>query len=116
MDLDGTADACHPAATGYTGSTGSQCDVFTEKCTVPYRDRKIKAVGYWVNAEMADELLDTVDGNGNVVKQGATEEVVSSWNQLMQNAAARAREVECRRTGGERASCHDAIFEAATRW
>ena len=111
-DNDGTADACHPSVTGYSGSLGSQCDVFTQRCTVPYRDRQIKPVGYWVNSEMPADLQDEVDNHGKPIARGATEDVIFSWNQLLQNAVGHAREVECRRTGGERRQCHDAVFAA----
>ena len=35
IDANGTADACEAAVTGYDKSAGSQCDVFTKKCTIP---------------------------------------------------------------------------------
>src|SRR5690606_27388172 len=109
-DGDGTADACHPSVTGYDGSLGSQCDVHKNKCTIPYRDRAIRTSGYWVNPEMPDELLDPLDDAGNPVGRGASEDVIFAWNQLLQNAVALAREVECRRTGGDRDGCHAELF------
>lgn len=109
-DQNGTDDQCERSVTGYSGSEGSQCDVHMKRCTIPYRDREIKTVGYWVNDKMADEFLDTVDANGNPVTRGANEEIVYSWNQMMANAVAYAREVECRRTGGDRTSCHNLHF------
>lgn len=111
VDGNGTADACENAATGYTGSLGSQCDVFTNKCTIPYRDRAIKTVGYWVNPEFPDELLDPVDAKGKPTGRGAGEDLMFAWNQLLSGAVARAREVECRRTGGDRESCHAEFFD-----
>jgi hypothetical protein len=110
LDGDGTADACHPSITGYDGSLGSQCDVHKNKCTIPYRDRAIRTSGYWVNPEMPDELLDPLDDAGNPLARGPSEDVVYAWNQLMQNAVALAREVECRRTGGDRDACHEELF------
>jgi hypothetical protein len=109
-DGNGTDDQCENAITGYAGAQGSQCDVHTKKCTIPYRDRQIKTIGYWVNDLMPAEFQDTVDGAGQRVKRGAAEEVVYSWNQMMANSAAYAREAECRRTGGDRDGCHNQFF------
>lgn len=112
-DQNGTADTCENGATGYKGSTGSQCDVFVGKCTIPYRDRQIKTVGYWVNKEMPAELQDPLDASGKPTARGSAEDLAFSWNQLMSNALAYSREVECRRTGeGDRVACHDQFFNA----
>ncbi|MFO0617616.1 MAG: zinc-dependent metalloprotease [Polyangiaceae bacterium] len=110
-DQNGTADACENAVTGYAGNTGSQCDVAVGKCTIPYRDRELSTVGYWVNDKMLPELQDPVDESGNPTGVGAAEDIIASWDQLMSNAVARSREVECRRTGGERAACEAEFFE-----
>lgn len=105
LDNNGTADQCENGLTSYEGTTGSQCDVATQKCTIPLRDREIRTIGYWVNQEFPAELQDEVDGDGNLEKEGAAEEMISSWNQLMSGAVAHARAVECRRTGGDRDAC-----------
>lgn len=110
VDNDGTADECHPGAIGYAGNMGSQCDVFAGRCTIPYRDREIATVGYWVNDHMPDFLLDPVDEAGNPTARGASEDVIHSWNQLLQNAVARARETECRRAGQSREECETQFF------
>ncbi|MEB2312757.1 MAG: hypothetical protein OZ921_10725 [Sorangiineae bacterium] len=113
-DNDGSADQCANSKTGYAGAKGSQCDVFVGKCTLPYRDRQVKPIGYWVNQEMPADLMDPVDEQGNKTNgdaRGPSEDLLYSWNQLMSGALAYAREVECRRTGdGERAACHDQFF------
>lgn len=111
LDGDGTADACANGVTGYQGNHGSQCDTFAEKCTIPYRDRTAKTVTYWVNDQFPAELQDPVDEGGNPTARGAAEDVIYSWNQLLANAVARAREVECRRTGGEREACRAEMFD-----
>jgi hypothetical protein len=109
-DGNGTADACENAVTGHHGASGSQCDTFVGKCTIPYRDRAIETVGYWVNPEMPDFLQAPEDAGEGAL--GPAEDMMYSWNQLMAGAVARAREVECRRTGdGDRATCHDRYFE-----
>ncbi|MGC4120693.1 MAG: hypothetical protein QM765_40175 [Myxococcales bacterium] len=112
-DVNGTADECENSVTGYAGSKGSQCDVFEKKCTLPLRDRQIRAVTYFTNAEVPAELLDAADASATAAPavRGVMEEQLLSWNQLMRNALASAREVECRRTGdGDRATCHANFF------
>ncbi len=112
-DKDGTADACANETTGYAGNTGSQCDVYVGKCTLPIRDREIMTVGYWLNTEAPAELTDDVDADGKTItRAGALEESTVTWNQLMKVAVATRREVECRRTrDGNRTDCHDLYFE-----
>lgn len=109
-DANGTDDQCENGVTGYGLSSGSQCDIYKKKCTIPYRDREVKTVGYWVNDLMPAEFLDTLDGNGQPTDRGASEDIVYSWNQMMKASVANAREVECRRTGGSRDECHGAFF------
>ncbi len=105
---NGIADQCE----GYVGSKGSQCDTFSGKCTIPYRDRQIWTRGWFVNKEMPDVYQDTLDASGNPTDRGAVEDVVYSWNQLFKPAVAYAREAECRRTGdGDRKTCHDQYFK-----
>jgi hypothetical protein len=96
LNDDGSADVCENAKTGYKGSTGSQCDTFVGKCTIPYRDRKIKTIGYWINKEMPTDLQDPVGSDGKPTSRGAAEDLAFSWNQLMSNGIAYSREVECR--------------------
>jgi hypothetical protein len=117
-DTDGTADECDNGKTGYAGAKGAQCDVHVGekgKCTIPIRDRQIKTIGYWLNAETPVELTDEVSSDGKSVTQvGAIEEMTITWNQLLRNAVATRREVECRRTkDGDRDTCHAQFFEDA---
>ena len=109
-DGNGTDQQCENGTTGYAGNQGSQCSA-RNWCTLPYRDRKVKTMAYWMNRETPAELTDTLDGAGNPVVRGATEDLSYSWNQLMKHSVAKAREVECRRTGGNRADCFNTYFE-----
>jgi hypothetical protein len=110
-DGDGTDDQCENKSTGYTKSNGSQCSI-KNRCTIPYRDRETTPIAWWVNADMPDTLLDTVDGKGRMVTRGATEDIVYTWNQAIDMAVAHAREVECRRTkSGDRPTCHGLYFD-----
>lgn len=112
-DKDGTADECSNGKTGYGKSTGSQCDIHIGRCTIPVRDRQVRTMGYWLNADAPKELQDEVSSDGKtVVKAGPIEDMTKTWNQLLKVAVATRREVECRRTGGgSRDECHAQFFE-----
>lgn len=108
-------DDCSNETTGYSGTSGSVCDVHVKKCTIPYRDREVKTIGYWVNKEAPDELQDPIGPDGKPTARGTLEDLTHSWNQLMRVSVATAREVECRRTGdGDRASCHAQFFDSTS--
>ncbi len=117
---NGTADQCENSITKYAGATGSQCDVFTKKCTIPNRDRQVKTIGYWINADAPKELLDkdlltapTSTDPDSQYTRGTLEDLIYSWNQMMSVALAYSREVECRRTGdGSRDECHAQFFDS----
>ena len=111
-DGNGTDDQCENANTGYDGNEGAQCSA-RNRCTIPYRDREVRTVGYWINQETPEALLDEVDDNGDFVSRGASEDIIYAWNQALKLAVAKAREVECRRTGGDRSQCHGEFFELA---
>ena len=111
-DADGTADACDNGKTSYKGATGSQCDLNAGKCTIPIRDRSVKTIGYWLNADVPVELLDQVDSKGKITLGGPIEEMTITWDQFLKVAVATRREVECRRTKtGDRDACHELYFE-----
>jgi hypothetical protein len=60
-------------------------------------------------------VLDVLDANGNVSERGTLEDLTYSWNQLMRNAPAFAKEVECRKTGdGDRDACHANFFASTS--
>lgn len=113
---NGTDDQCENDDTGYSESEGSQCSP-RNRCTIPYRDREVRPVAYFVNPEMPDDLQDSVDKNGRFEARGPTEDLIYSWNQALQLAVANAREVECRRTAlsgtpeAVRQECHARYFE-----
>ena len=111
-DKDGTADECSPEITKYAGASGSQCDVHIGKCTIPVRDRPVKTIGYWLNADAPQDLTDEVSDDGKtVLRQGAYEELTETWSQLLKASVAYRREVECRRTrDGSRDECHAEYF------
>lgn len=116
-DGNGTDDACENEDTGYKGSQGSQCSA-RNRCTIPYRDRETKVIPYYMNPQMPDDLQDEVNRSGEFKARGASEDVIYTWNQALQQAVARARTVECQRTSrdGDAASvefeCQRRFFES----
>ena len=112
-DKNGTADACENSVTQYQGVSGSQCDIHVGKCTIPVRDRQVKTMGWWLNADAPAELQDEVAADGKTItRPGPIEETTHTWNQMIKVAVATRREVECRRTGdGSRDDCHAQFFE-----
>jgi hypothetical protein len=83
---------------------GSRCDLFASDakkglCTIPLKDREVRAVAYYVSTNMPADLWDT-----NKV-------IVAQWNDAMVNAVAVGREVECRKGGGDADSCRSQFFD-----
>lgn len=114
-DGNGTDDQCENKRTGYDGREGAQCSL-RNRCTIPYRDRDIAKVTYYVDPDMPEGLQDKLNSKGKVSRRGANEDLIATWNQALQQAVATAREVECRRTAGDssddvRQRCHATYFE-----
>jgi hypothetical protein len=78
-DQDGTADECHVVG------RGSRCDLYTRKCTLPYRDREVAVIPWHIAGDTS--LFDP------------TNWAVLEWDLAMKTAVQTARLVECRRTG-----------------
>ena len=93
-DGDGTADAC-AGVTAATGVQGSQCDVFNQKCTLPYRLRTLKPIAWYYTEGSNLEYFDP--------SQWATHE----WDVAMRSAATTAQYTECVATGGSTTDCRD---------
>jgi hypothetical protein len=79
LDGDGTADECAGAG------SGSRCDVFTQTCTLPYRDRTVRTIPWYVAGDTS--LFDP------------TNWAAVEWDLAMRTAVQTARLVECRKTG-----------------
>ncbi|WP_437619354.1 hypothetical protein [Sorangium sp. So ce1151] len=86
---DGTADECVAAG------PGSQCDVYKQKCTLPYAQREAVTIPWYIGGNSSEDLFEATNW--------ATEE----WDLAMKTAIQTSRLVECRKTGG--ADC-DARF------
>ncbi len=80
---DGTEDEC--AAVGQ----GSRCDEFRGECTLPFRQRSVKTIPWYVNADFPEDLF------------AGTAESLQAWNSAMRVSVIAARLSECRRTGGK---------------
>ena len=77
-DGDGTADECKAAG------AGSRCDVFNQKCTLPYSARQVRTIPWYIAGDTT--LFDPTNW--------ATVE----WDLAMKTAVQTARLVECRKT------------------
>ncbi|MBN1770699.1 MAG: hypothetical protein JXB32_05520, partial [Deltaproteobacteria bacterium] len=84
---DGTEDEC--AAAG----PGSQCDVFTQKCTLPYAQRTPKVdIIYYTNGSNPEYFEPTA-------------RAVHDWDVGLRVAIRAAQYAECRATGGAEETC-----------
>lgn len=81
LDGNGTADECEAAG------PGSRCNVFDQKCTLPFIERQAKTIPWYIAGDTSEELFEPVNW--------ATIE----WDVAMRTAVQTARLVECRRTG-----------------
>ncbi len=77
---DGTEDECEAVG------RGSRCDVFNAKCTIPFRDRKVKPVVWHVNRDFPEELFE------------GAQKVFEDWDNALRVSVLSARLAECRRT------------------
>ncbi len=87
-DANGTADECE-AVSQKLGIGGSQCDVFTKLCTLPYQARVAKPIKWYMNIE------------GSTDFQEGTEMAAHEWDVAMRSALMTAKYAECQKVGGE---------------
>ncbi|MBI2394859.1 MAG: hypothetical protein HYV09_35145 [Deltaproteobacteria bacterium] len=78
--------------------TDSTCDMNAKLCSMPYEQREIKALAFYLDPELPAAL------------EPATKRAIGEWNLAISRAIAYARESECRHLGGDRASCHTKYF------
>jgi hypothetical protein len=116
-DHDGTADECQLQG----APQGSQCDIFNNKCTLPYQQRQTVVIPWYINGANTDQvdnlnaqIAATSDSKtkqalqaqlSQVIQQGedlfeATEWAVEEWDIALRTAVQTARLTECRRTAG----------------
>ncbi len=82
LDADGTEDEC--AAVG----NGSRCDTFSQKCTIPYRNRVAKPVVWYYGEGSHPDYFE------------ATREAAHEWDVALRSAVQGARYAECVKTRG----------------
>lgn len=120
-DNNGTADECE-AVTQATGAPGSQCDIFTKKCTLPFTARQTVTIPWYMNgsttttvtsleaqiaaATTADQKASLQQQLAAALQQGedifeATNWAVQEWDLALKTAVQTSRMVECKRTGGQ---------------
>lgn len=80
-NADGTEDEC--AAVG----RGSRCDEFSQKCTLPYRDRVAKPIAWYFS-----------EGNDSTYWEPSYE-ATHNWDVAMRSAVMTAKYAECKRMG-----------------
>jgi hypothetical protein len=85
-----------------TALAGSSCDMNAGKCTLPYEQRKIRTVPYFLDSTMPKDL------------ETANQALVNEWNDAMKVAVAVTRETECRAAGGDKDACHAKHFDGET--
>lgn len=79
---------------------GSVCDPYAGKCTIPYKDRPVRTIPYYVSRNMPVDLWDE-----NVT-------LIAEWNDALRGAVAAAREAECTRFKlADAATCHSQQFD-----
>jgi hypothetical protein len=93
VNKDGTEDECDAVG------RGSRCDTFSQKCTLPYRDRTVKPVVWFFSDGSNPEYFD------------ATRDATHEWDVALRTSVMTARYAECVKTKG--AGC-DAEFPVMT--
>jgi hypothetical protein len=87
---DGTEDECEAVG------NGSRCDEFTQKCTLPYRERPVRPiVWYYTTGSDPEYFL-------------ATAEAAQQWDVALRGAVQSARYAECMRVQKDKAACDSA--------
>jgi hypothetical protein len=80
-DGDGTDDECTAAG------SGSSCNTFRQRCTLPYAQREVRTIA-WHDHMSSDDVL-----------YAQTERATTEWDTALRIAVQSARYVECKRTG-----------------
>jgi hypothetical protein len=116
-DGNGTIDACEAVAAA-TGLSGSRCDVYAKKCTLPFRAREDKPIVWYHLDGTVDPFQKTagdsryfdstggeLDAQGNPIGLfNATNWATVEWDVAMRSARTAARLTECKKTG-DAAAC-----------
>lgn len=82
-------------------SPDSTCDMNAKLCALPYEQRQVKQLAFYLDPELPEVL------------HPATARAMGEWNTALSRAVAYAREAECRHAGTDRATCHEKYFNGA---
>jgi|GEM_PF-325838 len=102
LDAEGKADSVCAAVDAATGLKGSHCDVYAQKCTLPFRAREDRPIVWFFldgttdpmqKSAGDDKVFDSTDGGLFEPTDWATQE----WDTAMRSARTAARLVECKR-------------------
>ena len=91
LNNNGTEDECEDVG------RGSRCDEASHLCTIPFRDRKVKTIPWYVNRDFPEEIFE------------GGRKVVDTWSDGIRVGVLAGRLAECRRT-------KDGNCEAAMGW
>jgi hypothetical protein len=111
---DGTADECKDAG------SGSRCDIFSKKCTLPYRNRTPVTIPWYVNGaatsivnNLKDQIANATGAAKDALQKQLADEVrkgedlfeatnwaVQEWDLALKASIQTARMAECKKTGG----------------
>ncbi len=83
LDANGTEDECEAVG------PGSRCDTFTQKCTLPFSQRKPKPIAWYYTSGSDPEMFDTTYLSAH------------QWDVALRHAVMTARYTECMATGGK---------------
>ncbi|WP_438014362.1 hypothetical protein WMF18_26040 [Sorangium sp. So ce315] len=96
-DENGTEDECEAVTEatieGAKVGSGSRCDTFKQRCTLPYQRRKAVPQPWYVTSNSHPDYFD------------ATDWAAHEWDVALRSAVVTARYVECTRTSGDAAGC-----------
>ncbi len=106
-DNNGTADVCQAVADA-TGVSGSKCDPYAKKCTLPFRKRSEKPVVWYhldgtldpsQSTQEKGAIFDSSAGGGADGLFQPTDWATQEWDVAMRSAVMTSRLVECRAAG-----------------
>jgi len=92
FDGNGTEDECEAVG------PGSRCDVFRQRCTLPYMQRTPKVIPWYVTAGSDLRYFD------------ASKMATNDWDVALRVAVRAAQYAECQQTGGERCAERFPVF------
>ncbi len=86
-DKDGTADECKAVTVALGGIKGSQCDTFSQKCTLPMQERTSRPVVWYYTSGSQPEYFSP------------TEDAAHEWDVAMRGAVMSGKYAACKSVG-----------------